>query len=187
MKATITENDTAHIASSILKLNIPTMAYTARSWNAINFILETLLKVGISFAATLVSSASTVQQPTETTGFGFKDGVLTLILRNQMDLTETKDKGGFLIAFLTAIGFPYKKILFIDNCYKTVVNVVRACSQQMIPATGIWYRKSEEKVRAFTDREKEELVTFSRENNWWQIEHDHDDIRRHLLKHTQQG
>jgi len=173
------EKTTAQIVDTLQRSNIPTMAYTARSWSAMELIVSSLQSVGISFTNSRIYDGSLVQQASETSGFGFKDGILTLILKGRGNFPKPENKGRSLMSFFDAIGNP-KRVLFVDNCREIVENVVEECSSRKIPVTGIWYREYEKNIRSLTEGEKKQLLDFSQTDNWWQIDHDADEIRRYI-------
>jgi hypothetical protein len=96
-----------------------------------------------------------------------------------MNLEEAKAKDAALIGFFKATKCP-KKVLFIDNHKEIVENVVKACSREKINVTGFWYRAYEKNSRSLTKSEKEQLVAFSEQNNWWLLDHNTEEINRHI-------
>jgi hypothetical protein len=154
------EEQTPLVIKQLHERKVKTMGLTARGFMLAEKTDEQLASVGISLADDTIFQEEIIF----TQHTGFYKGVLSI--------QSHTDKGEWVTTFLERINYSPKKVVFVDDLHKFVVQVESAFIRKNVPFTGIRYgaidnchvlfdpaRAEEELKAAVAGTEREKILT----------------------------
>ena len=174
------EDKTLEVIDQLQQDGIKTMAFTARSWKNIKGTEGHLSEAGIDMIKNTVYEKEIVVEPeNKDNGFGFRDGVLSVIDNKD---AKDKDKGPVLVKFFDAISFIPKKVVFIDDTKKHVDSVAKELQSRNIPNVALWYKflkKSESKSSLTQEDLRLHEIFWGKD--WYRFDVNVDDVVKYIL------
>lgn len=142
------------VFSELKKQNCKTLGLTARNPKILNATLREINSVNIDFSSkSPFSDNLELEAPFPYT---YSQGVIFATIKNR--------KGNALINFLNHIKFKPKKLVFIDDKWSHVKDVVERVKKEGICVVGIRYSAADKEIRNFNPLIADTQLKYFREN-----------------------